>query len=276
MPHKFKVYQLLFTTLFTAMFLAVPHLAFAQTTGIANVYDIADPDAQDGDILSSILDKGLVRTTVAYDNHLFGVLQKQPLLVLRRVDQSGQAVSRIGTAQVNVTTLGGEIKPGDYITSSEVPGFGQRAVLSGNIVGIALTSFGEKDGQKITYTVAKEPKQLSAGKVVVALQVGYSEISYTKLNLQLLDSFTGALFQNVKDPDKFTMIFRYIAAGLSVVAGFFLGFLTFSRSIPKSIEAIGRNPTAEKSIIFGIILSALFTIITIGLGITAAALILRL
>lgn len=242
------------------------------STDISNVYEINDKEAKDGDILVTYQDKGITRATLPYDYHLFGVLQSQPLVVYRRVDNKGLPVARSGTSQVNVTTAGGPIKAGDYVTSSDIAGKGQKAALSGYAIGVALADFTDNDGEKIDY----QGKKIASGKVPVALRIEYVELNRSKSTSRLLDSFNIALFQNMQDPNKFVQVLRYIAAAITALMGFGIGFLTFSRSVPKGIEAIGRNPLAEKAILFSIALNIFFTLLTASLGIVAAAFILRL
>lgn len=260
------------------LLLTPPAFAQFQSTDISNVYDVTDTNAVEGDILISTQDQGLKLATTPYDIRLFGILQNQPLMVFRRLDNKGTPVARNGTAQVNVTTLGGPIKPGDYITSSEIPGKGQKTTDSGYIVGIALTSFEEKDGQKIDFTSPTDQRvySVSSGKVAIALKIEFAEISSARTASRALDYFSIALFKNVQDPNKFVQVLRYIAAALTVLISLGVGFLTFSRSIPKGIEAIGRNPLAEKAILFSIVLNIIFTILTASVGIVVAVFILRL
>lgn len=256
-------------------------VVFAQfkSTDVSNVYQMGDTQAQDGDIVVSTTDKGIVRATTSYDSHLFGVLQEQPLLVFRRVDNQGQPITRNGTTQVNVTTLNGPINSGDYVTSSDIPGKGQKADLSGYVIGVAVNSFGENDGQKIDYQSPSDPKlnkQVASGKVTVALKIEYAELSTPRSTSRALDTFSMALFKNVQDPDKFVQVLRYLAAAAVVLISLGVGFYTFSRSIPKGVEAIGRNPLAEKAIMFSIVLNIIFTVLTAGIGVVVAVFILRL
>lgn len=243
----------------------------AQSLDVSNVYELADTQAIDGDILTTT-DKGLVRSTTPYDTHLFGILQTQSVVVFRRADNKGQPVSRYGNIQVNASTLNGNINTGDYITSSEIAGKGQKGDRSGYVVGIAFTSLDEKNGQVMDWS----GKKVYNGKVTVALKIEYAEISSARSTGSLFNYFNAALFKNVQDPSKFAEIFRYIAAGGLVLASFAFGFITFSRSVPKGVEAIGRNPLAEKTIIFSIVLNIILTIITAAVGVVGAVLILRL
>ncbi|OGE19485.1 hypothetical protein A2874_02200 [Candidatus Daviesbacteria bacterium RIFCSPHIGHO2_01_FULL_43_17] len=278
MPNFIKVAALLLG-LFLLLPVVVNPPVFAQSTDISSSYTIADSGAQEADILISTSDRGIVRATIPYDNKLFGVLQNQPLMVFRRADNTGKPVARFSTAEVNVTTLNGPITTGDYITSSEIAGKGMKGTLSGYVIGVALAPLDEKSGSQIDFQ-PKDPsepvKKITSGKIPVALKIEFAELSGARPPSRLFDSVNTALFANVKDPSKVAEIFRYVAAGAIVLASFAFGFFTFSRSVPKAIEAIGRNPLAEKAILFSVIINIFFTIITAAVGIFAAVLILRL
>ena len=44
-----------------------------------------------------------------------------------------------GRVPVKVSTKNGDIRPGDYITTSDIPGVGMRATRAGHVIGKALT-----------------------------------------------------------------------------------------------------------------------------------------
>lgn len=257
-------------------------LAQVQSVDFTYVYDVPDKEALDGDIVSWTADKGLQRSSYPFDTRVFGVIQTTPVMVYKRVDNTGLPVTRAGTAQVNVTTIAGPIKVGDYITTSEIPGKGQKAAQSGYVIGIALTSLDQNEGTSFDYqrkiTGSKQPspmEKLQSGTITVAIKIEYAELTTARTALRLLDSFNASLFTNIQNPDQFVKIFRYITAIVVVLISFAIGFLTFSRSIPKGIEAIGRNPLAQKAIMFSIIMNIFFTVVTALAGIGAAIIILR-
>ncbi|MDO8429076.1 MAG: hypothetical protein Q7S88_00415 [Candidatus Daviesbacteria bacterium] len=238
---------------------------------VTTVYDIKEEAAVDGDIVIASAE-GVVLSTRPYDKRLFGVIQSQPLLSLKRVDGTGKPVSRNGIALVNVTTINGPIKTGDSITSSETPGKGQKATLSGYIIGTALKDFDESAATKINIA----GKEILTGKLPVALRMEFAELTNSRSLNRSFDYINNYFLQNVQDPEKTVQVVRYFAAILSIIISFLIGFIAFSRSIPKGIEAIGRNPLAANAIRFSIILNIAFTIITASIGIIAAVLILRL
>lgn len=259
-------------------FLAPVVFAQAKNVEIDYVYDITDKDAQDGDILINEPGKGLNRATIEYDFRLFGVLQDQPVMAYRRIDNSGRPVSRYGIAQVNVTTLGGAINTGDYITSSPIPGKGQKAAGSGYIIGVALSPFDGKGAAETDYRSAdgKVNQKVATGKVTVAMKIEYAELTTSRSASRFLNYFNTALTSGMRDPAQSAQIFRYIAAGLVIIICFIVGFFTFTRSVPKAIEAIGRNPLARSTILISMVLNLGLTVLVVIVGLAAAFFILRI
>lgn len=240
------------------------HAQAPSSMDITSIYKIADTAAVDGDILTSS-ETGLIRTTKVADEKVFGVLQATPLLVYRSVDAEGQPVARSGIARVNVITSNGPILYGDYITSSATPGKGQKSAGVGAILGIALASYAGEEGEDF-------------GKIPVALKIefagpaGSSGLSANRF----FGTIGSAFLESVSDPERFTDVVRYISAGLVVLLSFTFAFLTFSRSIVKSIEALGRNPLARATIQISIIISIILLVVTGIIGIVASIVIIRL
>jgi F0F1-type ATP synthase membrane subunit c/vacuolar-type H+-ATPase subunit K len=187
-------------------------------------------------------------------------------------------VIRNGTVDVNVTTINGPINTGDLVTSSVVPGKGERSKISGYIVGVAMESFSETDGEEFDYNPPAgtgQARKVRTGKINVALKIEYSEITTARSANRLFDAINAAFFRNVNDPERFVNIVRYLLAGLAVVIAFLISFFTLARSIPKGIEALGRNPLARNTIQFGIVLNIIFTVGIALVGIAAAIILLR-
>lgn len=252
----------IFASFFLSMFSGVIWADYSAVS-ISNTYVINDSEAINGDIISNQAN-GLFRSTVAYDNSILGVLSSEPVAVFRAESGPEQPVSTGGVVVVNVVDTNGEIKKGDFVTSSSTPGKGMKATNSGYVLGMALSD--------------AEPATVSSNfdQVNVALRVEYAEINSPQTLKRLFDLLGRGLFQNVDDPDKFGQLIRYIAAGLAVLLAFLLAFLTFARTIPKSIEAIGRNPLAKNSIYLSLAFAALLIIVTMAIGIGAAIVILRI
>lgn len=245
----------------------------AQTTGVdvAFTRQVDDPDAITGDIVE-IREGGLTRVSTPYSTKIYGVIQTDSLLIFRKVaSNSAQPIARVGIIAVNVTTLSGDIKSGDYITSSSIAGKGQKAIRPGYVIGMALEDFKTEGAETIEF----EGKQLSSGSVLVALKPEFAGVNAGSSG-RLLDQLSSQVFKNFDDSESFGRLLRYFIGGLVILVGLLVGFIIFARSIPKSIEAIGRNPLAKSQIQISIMLNILMVVVTALLGIAAAFLIIRL
>lgn len=255
------------TTLIAALLLLVScRVVFAAdypSLDVANSYSIVDTEVVEGDILANS-PTGFVRDKVAYDNNLFGVYNQNPVVVLRSADTSRKPILRSGVAMVNVTAANGKINAGDYITSSTVAGKGQKATQSGYVLGIALSAFSPSAGSG------------QVGTIAAAIKIEYAELTTARNANRLFEYLGASLAANVKDPEKFGQVVRYILAGLILLVSFGFGFVTFSRALPKGIEAIGRNPLAKNTIYLSMVLNVGLIVLVGILGIVGALLIIRL
>lgn len=266
-----KVLLFIFSILLTANYL-LPTVYAQQSQGIevTSVYEVTEQDAAPGDILKAT-DKGLVRASIGFDNKMFGVIQDQPLLVYR-TETKGKPVVRSGVAEVNVTTLNGPINYGDYITSSAIAGKGQKAAESGYTIGMALAAFNGEGSPQVD-----GPKgRVSSGKIPVAVRIEYTELSNPRFAGRLFGFIGTAFLENINDPKQIGTIIRFIAAGLVILLSFTFGFLTFSRSIAKSVEALGRNPLAKSTIQMSMLINIALLVVTGVIGIAASVLIIKI
>lgn len=264
---------MLIFTLYALPYTLYPTRSYAQNQSldITSVYQIKDTETKEGDILVTSSD-GLKRASQSYDNKMFGVLQNEPVIVYRTGQTDAKPVMRTGTATVNVTTLNGPIKYGDYITTSPIAGKGQKATQSGYALGVALADFDGKDATQIDGPAGK----ISSGKLLIAIRIEYAELTNPRFAGELFGFVGSSILENVRDPKQLGNVIRYLAAGLVVILSFTFGFLTFSRSISKSIEAIGRNPLAKNTIQLSMIINIVLLVITSIIGIIASVLIIRL
>lgn len=266
-----RIFALLLLLLTTYYLLPTTFAQESSGIEVTSIYEIADAEATEGDIVS-VAEGGLIRSNIGFDNKIFGIIQEQPLLLYRDQDTKGKPVVRSGVTTVNVTTLNGPIKYGDYITSSQIPGKGQKAADSGYVAGIALGNFDGTGSQ----TVDGPRGQVNLGQIAIAVRIEYAELTNPRFAGRLF-GFVGTTFlENVADPRNFGNAIRYSAAGLIVLLSFTFAFLTFSRSIAKSIEALGRNPLAKSAIQLSIIINIVLLVVTGLIGIVASILIIRL
>lgn len=258
-------------TIITVILTYIPTSVFAQSS-ITEVYDFPDAEISDGDIVIYTPENGITRANSPLDIHIFGVYQSTPSAVYRKVDGTGIPVARQGSAKTNVTTLNGPIQAGDHITSSEIPGYGAKSTTSGQTLGVAVESFGDQDGQTFEY----QGRNFRSGQILVALDIEYAELTSPR-DLNRFFSFLGAnLLQNIQDPKQFGQAIKYILSGLIVLVAIIFSMIILLRSIPKSIEAIGRNPLAKQSIILSIALNVFIVVVLTAGAMIAALVILRL
>lgn len=244
---------------------------------IAETYDVNDQEVQSGDLVSLNTD-GIKRSEVDYDSKLFGVVNSDPLAVYKRVDNTGTIISRSGVVTVNVTTANGPIKTGDFITSSTLPGKGQKALATGYVIGVALKDFNDGEGTTIDFKQFEntEARKISSGQIPLAIRIEYAEISTSRNANALLARLNAALFSNVQDPEKFVNVIRYVASGLVILFSIMIGLFILARVVPKGVEGIGRNPLARRSIVLYTGVNIVIVIIVILLGIGASLLLIRL
>jgi F0F1-type ATP synthase membrane subunit c/vacuolar-type H+-ATPase subunit K len=132
----------------------------------------------------------------------------------------------------------------------------------GTILGIALGTF--------TATEAT-----SSAQIPVAINIRSEAVSGLSFG-KIFGAIGLAFLENVDTPEKFTEILRYISAGLVILLSFTFAFLTFSRSVSKGVEALGRNPLAKSTIQLSIATNVFLLIITGIIGIVSAIVIIRI
>jgi len=240
-----KAAQILITSTLTAsVLISISHVASAQelrTGQIASNTKIDDQSAKAGDILSKG-EKGIVRASSPYDKNLFGVVVENPSIVLNKEDSSTLPIISYGEVLVRVSVKNGEIKSGDFITSSSAAGVGQKATESGFIIGKALEDLTSQEAL-----------------ISVFVNIQYRTVE-GEPSLGRIFSFLGS---SLKSPENLPEVLRYIFALLVGGGAFFLGFISFGRSLRTGIEAVGRNPLAKASIQVAIALNLLgITILT--------------
>ena len=207
--------------------LSTPLVAAELQSGqIANNVEVADSEASGGDILSKG-SEGLVRSEAAYDPNLFGVVVENPSIVLNQETSVSLPVISYGESLVNVSNQNGDIKRGDFISSSSKAGVGQKATESGFVLGKAL-----------------EDLEGSSGQISVFVNIQYRTVE-GKPSFGRLFTF---LSTSMQKPENFPEVLRYLFALLVGGGAFFFGFFFFARSLRTGVEAVGRNPMAKTSI----------------------------
>lgn len=245
------------TVIFNLLVFVIPNPVLAKdfSFGFANYYTIVDQKITDGDIICAT-SNAYTLCKKEYDSSIIGVVAKNPAVSLQTSDDiSGKyPVVTSGNALVLVSTQNGEIKKGDPLTTSTTPGVGMKANKTGYVIGLANEDL--KGNNTKTISVALN--------IHYFLSNGKGSMGVTK---NLSDIFTLSQMATFEQP---TVVFKYLVAALVMILSIVLGFLTFSRTAVKGVEALGRNPLAGRLIQLGIGLNVLITISIIGAGLVMA------
>ena len=224
--------------------------------GMGISIDIASKNVKEGDIISSTK-TGYILSNTPYDSAIYGVIAKTPAVELVNTSlKNASYVISNGQTITRVTAKNGAIKRGDLITSSETPGVGQKATLSGFVLGNAMENYSSN----------------SIGTILVNINPHYDN-STPNIRNNLVTTIKNAGTSAFLSPFE---ALRYVAAALVAILSFVLGFTYFGRVAAKGVEAVGRNPLAGRLIEFSVVLNIILTgiIILAGLGISYLILVL--
>lgn len=244
--------------------LLTTNTALAQTAkdvsaGVAISVNISG-NIKDGSVISSS-PKGYKLTNYEYDPAIAGVISDSPAVAIKneiRTSTTHEMISN-GNAYVLVSSANGNISKNDYLTSSSTPGIAQKATVDGFVLGVALESYSSNN-----------PK--SMGKILVNVSPHYNA-TFIATKTNLIDSIRTTIGSPFLSP---LTTFRYLLAALIAILAFILGFVYFGRVVKTGVEALGRNPLAERSILTGIIFNLATTVVIMGIGFGIAYLILIL
>jgi len=233
--------------------------AQSKSVGTAISIPIVDKNVKDGNIIAS-LPKGYGLTATAYDSNMYGVYTESPAIFLQNTDDpQAKPVTTSGKVYVLVSSINGNIKKNDFITTSTILGVGQKANRNGMILGTALQDYSSSN-------------QKAIGKILVAVNPHFNA-AFVEDKTNILE-----VLRNASDPSTLTQLtsLRYVLAVGIVLISFVIGFIYFGRVTSKGVEALGRNPLASRTIQLNLILNLILmvVIIAVGLGIGYMILIL--
>lgn len=246
-----------FLLLFT-FFSKDSHANYTGDFGVSvKVNSVNDVPLDEG-LLVSYKEGNYLLSTEEFDQAVFGVISNSTVLTLIDINlENPTYVVSSGQAKVKVSGLSGDVKKGDYITSSSKPGVGQKAYKSGFVIGLSLedaTFSGPDDVKDILVFI--DPKA-----------------TFIDNNLQL------NLFEALKSGYKAPLLspissLRYILAVIVIASSFILGFTSFGKITGHGIQALGRNPLAGKDIKIAMVMNFVLTLTIILSGLGVAYLVL--
>jgi hypothetical protein len=227
--------------------------------GIANYQVISASKVEDGDIIVST-GKGYFLSTDQYDPRVSGIVTTTPAITLRTTRQAGAyPVVNAGLVNVKVSGINGNIKRGDFITSSTIPGTGMRADKTGYVIGTAQFDMKFTDKSEI---------QL----VTVSLNFHFLQLG-SPVSSSLLDVFSLSRIAAYEQPLR---VFQYVVASIILLSSFVFGFLIFAKVVNTGVEALGRNPLAGRMIQLSILFNVVLIIVIIMTGVSLAYIVIRL
>lgn len=238
---------------------ASPVFASGLSNGTAIGVTVNGEKVQDGDILSAT-PEGYKKTVSPYDPQVFGVVSTNPAVYLSDTTSPKDIpVISVGQVRVRVSSQNGNIVKGDFITSSEIPGVGQKATDNGFVVGTADQDYSSNDPRKV-------------GTILVTLHPHFAKLT-NDLTRNVFNTFNLGFDAARQSPLGFV---RYVVSGVITLLSFFFGFRFFAKASNRGVEAIGRNPLAKQAIMLSVFINSLVTIAIMFFGVAIAYLILVL
>ncbi len=239
----------------------LPSTLYAQdaTLDVAIEIDLGDVQASSGSVVS-YRDGVYMLSAIEYDENIAGIISSSPGLYLDDTGLDSAYIMTSGQIAVRVSNANGEIRKGDFLTSSNNPGIAQKATQTGQVLGVALEDFtGQTEGTVLTH-------------VDIRSQIISQDID-PNVRVNLLEALRLGLESPFLTP---VASLRYILAVLLVIAAFIIGFASFGRISGSGIEALGRNPLAKRAIQLTIVFNFALTAFIMFIGLALAYLVLIL
>jgi hypothetical protein len=242
---------ILATLIYLATGFLFPVSVCAQNRSISTAVSImiSDKDAKDGSVIVST-SKGYVLATKAYDSNVYGVYTEHPSIYLQNTDDPNtKPVTTSGKAFVLVSSINGNIKKNDFLTTSTIPGVAQKADKNGMILGTALQDYSSSDKK-------------ATGKILATINPHFNS------SLVNVKTSVVQVWEDISDPGMLTQMttLRYVLATAIVLLSFAIGFVYFGKISTSGVEALGRNPLASKIIQANLILNLVVMIVVIAAG----------
>jgi len=273
-------YVLLIGGLLSSILVFAPHI-HAYTPSNVQGY-AADAPIDIGTIVR-LNGKNANRVAVASQaelQNMFGVVvdrSQLPITLSNSGIDNETFVAVSGTYQVLVSTQGGVITSGDYVTLSSINGVAMKASTEQKTVfGRANTSF---DGKGVNLgtaglkdTSGKENKKVTLGSIPVTIDIrrNPNEKSTKTQVPELLERIGQAIAEKEVSPIRIYLSMAITAVSLiAAIAVLYSG-------VRNGIISIGRNPMSKKSIFRALLEVILTSILILIIGLFAVYLLLRL
>ena len=244
-----------FLVLFPLVFKSV--LANEAAVNYLEYLPLENPEAQKGQIVVQKEGKFSLSSR-PYQEEIYGVISpSQAKSIELKAEKNVHPVASQGVVFVSVSTLNGAIAYGDKITTSEIPGVGMKSSEAGMVVGYAQENLAQTDRPQLI-------------PVLLHIHKASKDKPKLVLNSEKLPFIGGSAGLGVSQ-DK---IVRYLFSSFLTIFCIVVGILTFGRLAFKGVESIGRNPMAKKTILMGIVINSVITVVIILAGLIGSYLIL--
>lgn len=178
-----------------------------------------------------------------------------------------------GKYEVLVSNENGQIKKGDYLSISSLPGIAMKAKSNqAVVVGRAAADF-RGNGDTIGTTTQSDNKTVHLGRIVVDVAIGPNPIQPAPVTNRVED-----FLQNVTTSvagESVTPVRAWLALLVFIVASGLTGTLIYGGA-RSSLVALGRNPLSRRSIMRGLIQVILMGMLVFISGMFGVYLLLKL
>ena len=212
--------------------------------------------------------------------NMFGVVVDPQQLTVRISNEGLENETYVavsGTYNVLVSTQGGSIKSGDYVTLSAVNGVAMKAgTEEPTVFGRAAADF-DGSGVVLSETSLKDvegndAKKVKIGSIPVTIDIRSNpNVKSTKVNVpEFLERVGQAIAEKEVSPVRI-----YISAGIAVVS-LIAAIIIIYAGVKNAVISIGRNPMSKRSIFRALLEVSLTSLLILLIGLFAVYLLLRL
>lgn len=269
-----------FVAIFGLCFVAIAPV-FAASSGSVQGYE-ADGPIDIGTIVELASgDNNKVKAS-SQDNpqNMFGVVvdrNQLPLAVSDPTIKNETYVAVSGTFNVLVSTQGGDIKKGDYITLSSLNGIGMNAGHSNlTVLGRAAGSF---DGKGVVLgestlkdTSGNNSKTVKIGTIPLSINIQRNpDVKSTKVDVP---AWLERMGQQIADKTV-SPVRIYLSLAITAVT-LITALIVLYAGVRNGIISIGRNPMSKKSIFRALLEVILTSVLIVIIGLFAVYLLLKL
>ena len=176
----------------------------------------------------------VIPSTIPYDPHVVGIVATKPGWLIGDPDTGGIQMALIGRVPTRVSLQNGDIKIGDAITTSDIPGVGMKATKPGWIIGKAMQDLIGDTSTVSTITVFLDPVwQDGVGEE--NLQVKVASISAELAQLRLTPEASN--WQYSTESGKLTASFPVQVSEMTITGKLSVGLLQFD-DLESSISSL--------------------------------------